>query len=432
MVFVSAWFLAVATVLPILGSSIVTSDTSEYALATCETDGDLFAVKHQSFAAGSIKKCCNLRIQKNDMKNEIAKKMNNSWVRIMNRSLNDRGQISVESLEYADTFLAVPRRKLKSFSRITIHDYSNLHGSHRDLLMNRKFNSLVKSSMNRIIILPLINSRSTAFQNQRDNVVDMTELTAVVVFAQYHEDAKTIENLNVISLLHGVIGHLFGAIHPMMVDNILQQMARWTVSFPKEANYGLRVNEMIEVWKVHKFTQSLQFNTPIYINLCPQTTTQWILFTRSTDHQNKLFLRKLLSIIRSYFPLNCHKDLTQTLGRIIAVEIVKFWIQINDHCDCAPAIHILWARGVVGDVFPTKHVDWKRVTKLVRHRNCEWIADLVLQRLSVSEVVDNCSFCGRNIPAYHRPVVSGLGVILSLILIVTGIAYLTRLITIGS
>ena len=72
-------------------------------------------IKHQSFAAGTIKKCCNLKTQTNSTKlNEIAMKMNNSWVRIMNRSLNDRGQISVESLEYADTFLAVPRRKLQS------------------------------------------------------------------------------------------------------------------------------------------------------------------------------------------------------------------------------------------------------------------------------------------------------------------------------
>ena len=65
----------------------------------------------RSFNPGTIKQCRALKKQQNPKLDDIARMMNNSWVRIMNRSRNDRGQIPVESLEYPNVCMAVPRRK---------------------------------------------------------------------------------------------------------------------------------------------------------------------------------------------------------------------------------------------------------------------------------------------------------------------------------
>ena len=349
------------------------------------TDATTSAIKHQSFAAGAIKHCCNLRIQKNGMKNDIAKKMNNSWVRIMNRSRNARGQISVESLEYADAFLAVPRRKLKSFSPITIYDYSTLSDDCiKNKLMNRKFNFLVKNPMNRIFILPLISHRSTAFRWK--NVVDLTELVASVVFADI---SKHIGDDDVLSTLHFVIKSFFGSIEPKIIDEILDEMEKW--AFPKESYLGDRVNEMKMVWHWRKwfmFHPDLCFQSPIKMVESQSrftNPTQFMEFQKSSRHQNKMILRKLLNLIRSRFPLDIHHDSRRPLGRLIATEIIKYWLQVNDDCNSAsaPSIHVLWISGKIEDVFPTKYCDWQRITKLVHHRNRKWIAEVVQQRIII-------------------------------------------------
>ena len=355
-------------------------------------------------AAETIKKCCHLKIQKNKNLNEIAKKMNNSWVRIMNRSLNDRGQISVESLEYTDTFLAVPRRKLKSFSRITIYDYSALPDGSKDVLMNQKFDSLVKNPMNRIFILPLINSQSGAFE--KDHVVNLTNLIASVTFTMWADLSRVIGDDQVIPTLQQVIGQLFGAIRPEIVDNILDQMSKWALSHPKVKYHGRRMSEMVRVWTAHKFTQCVQFQTPIQTQLCPRGATRSILFQNSNDRQNRIILSKLLSVIRSHFPLGSRYSGQRPRQSVLATEIIEYWLRINDARDSGEVIHVLWAAGTIGDVFPEELIDWQRISKFVNHRNRAWIPDVILQKLVVREEKDEFRVCGRVVPYIQRPIVS--------------------------
>lgn len=315
------------------------------------------------FDIGNIVIVQKLKPQRDVQLDAIVIQMNNSWVRIIDRENvpGGRHEYTIRLLEDPLIQLRVPRKKLRAFSKLFIHDYSqsSLHS------MNRKFWELIDQNY---VMIP------SMFQRMKEN--HWPQKGPNVLFQR---------RLNVFSLsgvvLKRALDSIYYSVPKELAASMLKSLLQWTQH--SEDPYLLQLFDL-------NWGSLDQWDT---VNDCDKNT---------------LFLKRMLNIYRINQGIRGSKEWLLPLKKGIGHEIVRQWLELNDprRFTKSPNVHVLWKWNDIGpgydyvdmnisDVISTEMQGEEEEALMRRsmcHKYSQWISEAFRAHLTFEGPDSECHF----------------------------------------